>query len=142
MTIVTVLSTERRRIVNWLLLQVAVHGLLMAQSSEGSMFRADLLRDGNYQTEGPTHASSKWKFKTGRVVEAWFSSPTVVNRVDISGTASPWINCTGCPLRRSGYTLIDDEQFSADCARGTMRFSIVSNLVAHSRSQCDLSAVS
>src|SRR5882762_9641326 len=64
MTNVRVLSTGRRRIVTWLFLQVAVPGLLMAQSSEGSMFRADLLRDGNYQTEGPTHASSKWKFKT------------------------------------------------------------------------------
>ncbi len=92
MTSVKVLKTGRRRILTWLLLQVAVPGLLMAQSSERAMFRADLLRDGNFQAEGPTrHASLKWKFKTGPVVEAWFSSPTVVNRVVYFGADDGYV---------------------------------------------------
>ena len=51
---------------------------LLAQSSDGAMFRANLRRTGVYDASGPRRAGRvKWRFKTGAVVEAWFSSPTV-----------------------------------------------------------------
>src|SRR5207249_11476653 len=43
-----------------------------------AMFRANLQRTGVYRTQGmPRLHGVKWKFKTERVIEAWFSSPTV-----------------------------------------------------------------
>ena len=45
-----------------------------------AMFRANLERTGVYRTRGMRRLHGvKWKFKTGRVIEAWFSSPTVSN---------------------------------------------------------------
>ena len=46
--------------------------------SPNAMFRANLERTGVYQTKGVLRLHGvKWKFKTERVIEAWFSSPTV-----------------------------------------------------------------
>src|SRR5258708_5399764 len=43
-----------------------------------AMFRANLERTGVYKTQGmPRLHGVKWKFKTERIIEAWFSSPTV-----------------------------------------------------------------
>src|SRR5437016_7538174 len=48
-----------------------------AVSSE-AMFRANPERTGVYKTQGINRLHGvKWKFKTERVIEAWFSSPTV-----------------------------------------------------------------
>src|SRR5207237_5770600 len=46
--------------------------------SQNAMFRANLERTGVYKTQGIQRLHGvKWKFKTERVIEAWFSSPTV-----------------------------------------------------------------
>src|SRR5437773_8999130 len=46
--------------------------------STNAMFRVNLQRTGVYQTKGMLRLHGvKWKFKTERVIEAWFSSPTV-----------------------------------------------------------------
>src|SRR5229473_2672902 len=46
--------------------------------SPNAMFRANLERTGMYKTQGIQRLHGvKWKFKTERVIEAWFSSPTV-----------------------------------------------------------------
>src|SRR5258708_4749864 len=45
--------------------------------SQSAMFRANLERTGVYKTQGIQRLHGiKWKFKTERVIEAWFSSPT------------------------------------------------------------------
>jgi outer membrane protein assembly factor BamB len=42
------------------------------------MFRANLQRTGVFESEGVRRLRGvKWKFETERVVEAWFSSPSV-----------------------------------------------------------------
>src|SRR6266446_6942642 len=47
-------------------------------ASAQSMFRANLERTGVYKTRSIQRLHGvKWKFKTERVIEAWFSSPTV-----------------------------------------------------------------
>src|SRR5438552_15733798 len=48
------------------------------EASTESMFRANLERTGVYKTQSIQRLRGvKWKFKTERVIEAWFSSPTV-----------------------------------------------------------------
>src|SRR6266404_6597655 len=60
----------------------AVVYLIFSPTSYGSvsaeaMFRANLERTGVYQTQSIQRLHGvKWKFKTERVIEAWFSSPT------------------------------------------------------------------
>jgi eukaryotic-like serine/threonine-protein kinase len=55
--------------------------------SPGAMFRANLERTGVYQTQGmPRLHGVKWKFKTERVIEAWFSSPTVSSETVYCGS--------------------------------------------------------
>src|SRR5438067_13826842 len=64
------------------LLSCACPQLLLGQSPQASMFRADLQRTGVFATKGVWRLRGvKWKFKTERVVEAWFSSPSVSNGV-------------------------------------------------------------
>src|SRR5256714_10389353 len=59
----------------------AVYSMLKPLSyavSPSAMFRANLERTGIYKTQGIQRLHGvKWKFKTERVIEAWFSSPTV-----------------------------------------------------------------
>ena len=59
----------------------AVYSMLTPLSyaaSQSAMFRANLARTGFYKTQGIQRLHGvKWKFKTERVIEAWFSSPTV-----------------------------------------------------------------
>src|SRR5947209_12231225 len=53
----------------------------------GAMFRANLQHTGVYQTKGVRKLHGvKWKFKTERVIEAWFSSPTVADGVVYVGS--------------------------------------------------------
>jgi PQQ enzyme repeat len=47
-------------------------------ASPNAMFRANLQRTGVYQTQGLRRLHGvKWKFKTERIIEAWFSSPAI-----------------------------------------------------------------
>jgi len=66
-----------------LLVQLSLPARLPAQAdSDGAMFRADLRHSGVYRAEGVRRLHGiRWKFKTGPVVEAWFSSPTVAGGV-------------------------------------------------------------
>ena len=52
-----------------------------------AMFRANLERTGVYKTEGIQRLHGvKWKFKSKRVIEAWFSSPSVSDEVVYFGS--------------------------------------------------------
>jgi len=59
----------------------AVYSMLTPLSyavTQSAIFRANLERTGVYKTQGIQRLHGvKWKFKTERVIEAWFSSPTV-----------------------------------------------------------------
>jgi len=58
----------------YLILSPVSYGAVSAEA----MFRANLERTGVYKTQGIQRLHGvKWKFKTERVIEAWFSSPTV-----------------------------------------------------------------
>src|SRR5918912_4264391 len=60
---------------------------LLGQSHSPAMFRADPQHTGVYETKGVRRLHGvKWKFKTGRVVEAWFSSPTVSDGIVYVGS--------------------------------------------------------
>ena len=49
-----------------------------SEASAESMFRANLERTGVYKTQSIQRLRGvKWKFKTERIIEAWFSSPAV-----------------------------------------------------------------
>src|SRR5437016_14540597 len=65
----------------FLLVAFEVYSMLTPLSfavSQSAMFRANLEHTGVYQTQGIQRLHGvKWKFKTERVIEAWFSSPTV-----------------------------------------------------------------
>jgi outer membrane protein assembly factor BamB len=51
------------------------------------MFRADMQHAGVYETKGVGRLRGvKWKFKTERVVEAWFSSPSVFDGIVYVGS--------------------------------------------------------
>jgi hypothetical protein len=69
-------------------IQARVESATALQSvSAGTMFRANPQRTGVYQTEGVRRLHGiKWKFKTERVIEAWFSSPTIVDGVAYFGS--------------------------------------------------------
>lgn len=61
--------------------------LTLGQSSPPATFRANLQRTGVFETKGVSRLYGvKWKFKTGRVVEAWFSSPSVSGGVIYFGS--------------------------------------------------------
>src|SRR5437660_5967102 len=62
-----------------------------AESAE-SMFRANLERTGVYKTQGIQRLHGvKWKFKTERVIEAWFSSPTVSDETVYVGSDDSYL---------------------------------------------------
>src|ERR671927_117587 len=66
--------------------------LLLGQSHSPAMFRADLQHTGVYETRGVRRLHGvKWKFKTERVVEAWFSSPTVSDGVLYVGSDDSYL---------------------------------------------------
>src|SRR5919198_296270 len=75
-----------KRVYAWLLL-FTFPIQLAAQSSDGTMFRADLRHTGVYQTKGVNRLKGvKWRFKTQTIVEAWFSSPTVADKAVYFGS--------------------------------------------------------
>ena len=52
----------------------------LAQSSDGAMFRINLRHTGSSEARGIDRFKEVWwRFKTGPVVEAWFSSPTLAH---------------------------------------------------------------
>src|ERR1041384_254439 len=66
--------------------------LLPGQSPTAAMFRANLQHTGVYETKGVRRLHGvKWKFKTERVIEAWFSSPTVSNGVLYVGSDDSYL---------------------------------------------------
>src|SRR5919199_368542 len=66
--------------------------LLLGQSSPPAMFRSNLQRTGVFETKGVRRLRGvKWKFKTERVVEAWFSSPTVADGVLYVGSDDSYL---------------------------------------------------
>ena len=57
-----------------------------------SMFRANLERTGVYQTQSIQRLHGvKWKFKTERIIEAWFSSPTVSDNMVYFGSDDSYL---------------------------------------------------
>ena len=74
----------------------AVYSLLTPLSSgatpANAMFRANLERTGIYKTQGLQRLHGvKWKFKTERVIEAWFSSPTVSGEIVYVGSDDSYL---------------------------------------------------
>jgi hypothetical protein len=66
--------------------------LAQASTSDEVMFRANLQRTGIYATLGIKHLRGvKWKFRTERVIEAWFSSPTVTGGVVYFGSDDSYL---------------------------------------------------
>ena len=60
--------------------------------SQSAMFRANLKRTGVYKTQGIQRLHGiKWKFKTVRVIEAWFSSPTVSDQTVYFGSDDDYL---------------------------------------------------
>jgi outer membrane protein assembly factor BamB len=56
------------------------------------MFLADLRHTGVHEARGPIRPPRvRWKFKTGRVVEAWFSSPTVTDGTAYFGAGDGYL---------------------------------------------------
>src|SRR5438093_6606365 len=80
-----------------ILFALAFSDLLFAPLFQGAepanaMFRANLERTGVYRTRGMRRLHGvKWKFKTGRVIEAWFSSPTVSNGMVYFGSDDSYL---------------------------------------------------
>lgn len=60
--------------------------------SPNVMFRANLERTGVYKTPGIQRLHGvKWKFKTERVIEAWFSSPTASDDIVYFGSDDSYL---------------------------------------------------
>src|SRR5205085_11395246 len=84
-------KTEMNRVCIGLLI-CAWPRLLLGQSPSPAMFRADPQRTGVYKTEGVRRLHGvKWKFKTERVVEAWFSSPSVSDGIVYVGSDDSYL---------------------------------------------------
>jgi len=57
---------------------VLISPVSFVAASAESMFRANLERTGVYQTQSIQRLHGvKWKFKTERIIDAWFSCPTL-----------------------------------------------------------------
>src|SRR6266567_664794 len=74
----------------------AVYSVLTPLSSgatpANAIFRANLERTGVYKTQGIQRLHGvKWKFKTERVMEAWFSSPTVSDDIVYFGSDDSYL---------------------------------------------------
>src|SRR5260370_36342208 len=66
---------------------LALSPLSFGAVPRNAMFRANLERTGVYKTQGIQRLHGvKWKFKSERVIEAWFSSPTVSDEVVYFGS--------------------------------------------------------
>src|SRR5947208_317237 len=66
--------------------------LLLGQTSPPAMFRANLQHSGVFETKGVYRLHGvKWKFKTERVIEAWFSSPSVADGVVYAGSDDSYL---------------------------------------------------
>src|SRR3954468_6146799 len=75
-----------------LLLICACPDCLLSQSAPAAMFRADLQHTGIYQTKGISRLRGvKWKFRTERVIEACFSSPSVSDGVLYVGSDDSYL---------------------------------------------------
>src|SRR5260370_13445233 len=83
-----------KRVIAWRSRVIAVETFYLALSplsfgavSPNAMFRANLERTGVYKTQGIQRLHGvKWKFRTERVIEAWFSSPSVSDEVVYFGS--------------------------------------------------------
>ena len=62
------------------------------------MFRANLERTGVYKTPGIQRLHGvKWKFKTERVIEAWFSSPAASDDIVYFGSDDSYLYALNAP---------------------------------------------